>query len=276
VVGRTDLAEVDGVECANPDAAPDARVYTRTFHNPQKKIYTATQYETAMDTHLRGKNVIVLGMNGFSRLTSQQCAASGVLPGEYEIACAIFLKAMVLHMQDAFPLADVRLTHGSSWMGVDRVIQEVAFALNRPQMGFTCLDFLWYAPDNDVPLHVSRQQTQYSEAFAKSSDVLIAANGRAQAYEMDYLGVLKFGKHFMPINILKLISRTGGPPAVNAEGKIEDAVAYFEQRMHSVNVIFGGPGAGRDPWQSAVNAAREIVTDVCRRVLPPEIRLTIK
>lgn len=272
--GKGYIDDVPGVECLNPAAPAAERQYRKAFRHPEKRFYRTDQFDEAVAAHLAGKYALVVAMNGYSRLTNEQCAAWGVKPGAYEKACSVLLTEVFLHIRRRFPDAVVRFAHGSSDMGVDRAISETATRLRCTQLGFTCLDYLWYAPDNEVPLYVADDADAYSDAFVRASDILIAANGRKQAYEMDIAGVFKYSKSFLPVNVLKLISTNGGPPATNAKGGVEDAVAHFQQRIFSVGDRFAGTWV-TDPWADAIGQTRDIITHICRNLLPPDVGLEI-
>jgi hypothetical protein len=267
------VADVEGVQCLNPEAAEAERKYRKVFRS--KQIYFPEELDKALQDHLRGKYVVVLAMNGYSRLSAKQCAEWGVKPGAYEKACSVLLTEIFKQIRGSFPDADVRFTHGASDMGVDSAISKTALELRRPQLGFSCYDYLWYVKDDNLPVYVSPTVDLYSSTFVKECDILIAANGRLQAYRMDIAGVFDYDKFLIPVNVLRLISINGGPPAKNAEGKIEDAVAHFEQRVFTVGqhlTTLSGP----DIWRSTVQECNSIVIRVCRQILDPEVGLEVR
>ncbi|MEY4723769.1 MAG: hypothetical protein RLZZ324_1282 [Candidatus Parcubacteria bacterium] len=272
--GVTHLAGVPGVICRNPQAPEPERLYRKTFINGLKRIYFPDEMESALSTYLRGRNTFVIAMNGYSAISPENCAAWGVKPGAYEKACEVFLIEMCKHFRATFPDADVRFTHGASDMGVDRAISKAATALRRPQLGFSCPDYLFFVPDDEHPVYVAESVEAYSHAFVRNSDILIAANGRLQAYRMDIAAVFEYDKFLLSVNILQLISSNGGPPARNAAGKIEDAVAHFEQRVFTIGQQFIG-SSRRDAWGEALGECRHVLTRIGRQVLPPDIGLEI-
>ena len=273
-VGKASLLECPGVVCVNPKAPPAKRVYRREFRNPKKRIYLAHEYDLAVRTELAGRHRFVIAMNGYSTLTNDQCAAWGVKPGAYEKACGVLLAQIDRHIHRHFPDACTYYVHGASDMGVDKVISETATRLRRQQLGFSCPEYLFYVPDNEVPVYVAETIEKYSDAFVRSSDILIAANGREQSFRMDIASVFTHDKFILPVNVLKLISTTGGPPAKGANGKIEDAVAHFQQRYYDIGVQIYGL-EGRDIWAAAVGRIQNNVSHICRQVLGPEIGLEI-
>jgi hypothetical protein len=265
VKGASYVAALAGVSCINPDAAEEERVYSKTF--TKKPIYMPHEYERATREILKGTDVIVLGMNGYSSLTSQKCREWGVAPGAYEAACAAILESVIIELEKSYPGVDIRLAHGASELGVDGVILKVAAKLNKRQLGHSCPRFMFYVQDDDVPVYVAKTQVDYANAFIDSLAVLVAANGREQAFKHDINAVFDKGKHVIPVNVLRSISTTGGPPALNADGKIEDAVAYFEQRVHLMYHAFSGTG---DPFRDIVNHVIGQVSQISRLLISPE------
>lgn len=237
------LADIPGVVCLNGNEPEDKRVYQKAF--TKKRIYLPEEYDRAVHECLTGTDVLVLGMNGYSMLSDEQCRAWGVKPGAYEAACQAILVSTTQHLLQQFPGIDIRYVHGASDLGVDKVSVSVGRMLNRTQLGHSCPLFMFWVQDDDIPVYVARTQAEYADAFITSLHVLIACNGRVQAFEHDIDAAFKQLKHVIPVNVLKSISSTGGPPAIGPDGKIEDAVAAFEQRVHLVTqrTCVGEPNA---------------------------------
>ncbi|GEM_PF-692648 len=272
------------VTCLNPEALEPERVYQKEFrqrgvvHSGNRGIYLPNEYDLAIQDHLRGRYVLRLAMNGYSSIKPEQCRAWGIAPGAYEVACRHLLKTVWRYLRGQFPDLDIRFLHGSSDMGVDRAIIEAAKELRRPMLGFSCPEYAFYVPDaDDFPMYIAASVAEYSDAFVRSCDVLIAANGRLQAYRMDIHAVFEHDRVFIPINVLRLISTLAYPPPKNANGEIEDAVAHFEQRVyivgqHRLNI----PGdLAHDPWKGALHELGEILVQQCRHLLPPEVGLEV-
>jgi hypothetical protein len=240
------------------------------FSNPDKKIYLPHELDLAIANHLIGENVIIIGMNGYSYLSEEKCRAYGVLPGAYEYACASFLYGIIMNIKNEFPGANIRLVHGSSNVGIDKVIINVAHKLSLGQLGFSCPAYAPYIlKDDGVPVCVLKNEDAYCNAFTESLDILIGANGRKVAFSMDIDAVFKKFKHVIPINIIQAISSTGGPPGLNENGEVEDAVALYFERMHSVYTdMFRVGSVG---WETVVDNAQKIVRDICRVQLHPSI-----
>lgn len=254
------------ITCENPDAPLPERIYHKIFI--KKPIYLAGRYQDAVREVLRnGQDVVVLGMNGYSRLTDEQCRAWGVKPGAYEEACAALLHHITKILLEYFSGIDVRYVHGASNLGVDRAAISVARRLNRLHLGHSCPDFMLHVEDDEVPVYVARNQTDYAEKFIKSLDILISANGRAQTFQQDINAAFMMLKHVIPVNILRSISETGGPPAIGPDGQIEDAVAAFEHRVHMMAVQLGF--SKNDRWQELVNHVQETTVGICRSLVSP-------
>ncbi len=270
---RADLLSESGVICLNPGADAQERMYEKRF--VQKRIYFPGQRKLAIKENLSLPYTLIFGINGYSSLSEEKCRKYGVVPGAYEKACSVAIELMDEHVCARYPDANLCYAHGGSHLCVDRVTIETAERLRRAQLGFSCPEYLWYVHDDKHPIYVSPNKRSYSRAFVRSCDVLIAMNGRKQAYEMDFMGTLEFSKVLIPINILRLISTTGGPPALDENGNIEDAVAHFEQRIFTVGRQLIGGTIARDAWPDAINDLRQIVSHVCRRILPPDVGLEI-
>lgn len=271
------LGKDPDVSCLNPDAPKAKRVYQKVFN--QRKIYLPEEYDLAVSEQLNGRYVLVLAMNGYSSIKPDQCAAWGIREGAYEVACKNLLKAVCRHLQAQFPDIDIRLAHGSSDMGVDRAIIDAANELRRPMLGFSCAEYAFYVKDGtDFPMHIAATVDEYSEGFVRSADVLIAANGRKQAFRMDIRAVFEYDKVLIPVNVIRLISTLGGPPAKSPDGTILDAVAHFEQRMCMIGQRRPtAPGSiAHDPWKSAIHELGEFLVDRCRHVLDPEVGLEVR
>jgi len=265
VQGKPYVASIAGVVCENPSAPPEQQIHTKRF--ARKRIYLHNQYQRAVAEVLTGTDVVVLGMNGYSALNDEQCRAWGVKPGAYEAACEGILNAVCCDLTSNFKGIDLRFADGASNVGVDAVLLKVAKKLNRPHLGHSCPKFMFYVEDDDSPVYVAKTQAGYADAFIDSLQVLIAANGRMQAFEHDIDAVFKKLKHLIPVNVLKSISTTGGPPAIGPTGKIEDAVAAFEQRVHlAAQAIYGG----RDPYKNMLGHVTESTTAIVRNLISPE------
>lgn len=265
VRGKPYVGDLPGVTCENPEAPDAEKIHVKRF--TKKRIYMPGEYAQAVREVLTGKDVVIIGMNGYSSLTDEQCRTWGVQPGAYEAACEGILTTVCEALMATFPGIDLRFADGSSAVGVDKVLIKVARKLNRQHLGHSCPKFMFYVEDDDDPVYVAGDQAAYAGAFIDSLHILIAANGRVQAFEHDIDAVFKKLKHLIPINVLRSISTTGGPPAIGPTGKIEDAVAAFEQRVHMANQMMY---SSRDPYRDMVGHVCESSTSIVRTLVSPE------
>ncbi len=265
VSGKPYLQGMPGVTCENPDASENDRIFVKRF--AKKRIYLPDQYEQAVKENLTGNDVIIIGMNGYSSLTPDQCRAYGVQPGAYEAACEGILMNVCEALEATFQGMHIRFADGASNVGVDKVLIKVARKRNYQHLGHSCPKFMFYVEDDGDPVYVAETQEAYAGAFIDSLNILIAANGRVQAFEHDIDAVFKKLKHLIPINVLRSISTTGGPPALGPNGKIEDAVAAFEQRVHLANQMIY---SSRDPYRSMVSHVCESASAIVRTLISPE------
>ena len=235
----------------------------------QKPIYFPNQYNQAAEKYLMGSDVIVIGMNGYSSLTDETCNAWGVKPGAYEAACEKLLRDVITHLWKTFPGIDLRLVHGASNMGIDGVIIDVANpgGLNITQLGHSCPAFMMYVEDDNVPVYVAKDKQSYADAFINSLDILVAANGRAHAFQHDIDAAFKMLRYVIPVNVLRTISTTGGPPAIDKDGHIEDAVSAFEQRVFMVSSQLGQQP--KLSWKQVNENIRDTMEEIVRSNISP-------
>lgn len=265
--GATHLAKLLDVECENPEKPEPERIYRKTFHH--KPIYMPRHYEAAVTDHLSGNNVVVLGMNGYSSIKPEQCVAWAIAPGAYEMACRGILKAACQQLRELFEGVDIRLAHGASNVGVDSSIIGVARELNLKNLGHSCPRFMFYVEDDDVPVYVARSQADYADAFIRSLKVLIAANGRAQAFHHDISAAFLQQKYVIPINVLQAISPIGGPKAFGDDGRtIQDAVAAFELLVRRANRMIN---QGGDPYVNLVADVCSHLSTIVRSAVSPDM-----
>jgi len=258
---------ITGVVCINPDASEAKRVYRKVFR--RKPVYLAKEYERAVEAHLRGTDVVVIGMNGYSYLPEDTCRKWGVQFGAYEAACKSILFHIAETLQAEYPGIDIRFAHGASAMGVDLAVVSVARRLNRPQLGFNCPSFMFYVEDDDVPVYIADNKNEYADAFVRSLNILIAANGRTHSYQMDIAAVFKHYIYLIPINVMRLIStNSSGPPAI-MDGNVEDAVALFEERVFTIGTRVL-TSRTRDAWRAAIEEVQDVTTMISRQLLSAE------
>ncbi|MBU2214081.1 hypothetical protein KKC44_02260 [Patescibacteria group bacterium] len=261
------LRALEGVEVNNDFEVPDGEVLFQKFF-PKKRIYLQREYEKAVRIHLKGKDQVVVGMNGYSSLSEEQCRDWGVQPGHYEAVCRRIIRELLKCERD-FRGMKIHLAHGASDMGVDKAIIDEARSVNQPMLGFSCPQYMMYVEDDDVPVQVARTVDEYSHNFCNSLDILLTANGRKQTFNMDITAAFTYGKHVIPLNVLEAISDTGGPPAIDRDGKIQDAVALLYKRMHLLGMR-PGFDASPDPVENLINELSATTRSICRLMISPE------
>lgn len=263
---RAKLLETPGVICINPEVPEAERVYQKRFDN--RRIFFPDE-ENLAQTALAGRNVIRIGMTGYSSITDEDCAAWGIKVGAYDVACGAILTKMVMHLRENFPGCRIKVVHGASNMGIDKVIIEVAKRLNLDMVGFNCLEWLFYVKDDDdFPVYVASNKAQYADAFIRNLDILLSAGGRIQALEHDMLAAIKYNKRLIILNLLKTLSANGGPPARDGAGRILDASAAFEQCIFSdSSVSYKRMG---DPFGDLLERVKGTSVQLARHLLSPE------
>ena len=215
--------ERPGTVCANPEAPEAERVYQYWFTNPRKQILLPEE-EGQIERFLRNApDVITIGMTGYSALKDEQCRQWGIKPGAYEAACAGILAHTIRMLQRKFEGARIKVTHGASDLGIDKVVIGVARQLNLDQLGFNCPGWMWYVNDDDIPVYVARDKEAYGDRFVRHTDILLSVGGRDQSLISDITAAIKYGKCLITCPVMQAISSNGGPPSRDGEGKIQDA-----------------------------------------------------
>jgi hypothetical protein len=257
-VGKSHFANLPDVECLNPDANEDVRIYRKNFKI--KRIYLPDELDTAQEA--LGSPDIVIGMTGYSSVKTDEW---GIKPEAYEVACADILGNAILELQKEFPTIRVALVHGAAPMGVDLSVMDVAKGLRLSNLGFNCPLYMFYVDDDEGKVYVAKNKGEYSDAFIQGLNMLISVGGRAQALEHDISAAIRFRKRLVLFNLIEAISTTGGPPAWGPDGKVEDATAAFFHAIKMVSAVNPSPANGyyrgsRDEIaQDLVNYARTII-----------------
>lgn len=264
-----------GASCLNPDAPEEERVYRKVFR--RKQIYLAGDFERALQEHLVGENVFVIGMNGFSDIKEDQARRYGVKLGAYEEACKAILVSTVRRLREEFPGVEVRLVDGASDMdgkGVDYAIAQAARELGVSTLGFTCPRYLIYVLDDERAVHVSDTPDAYGERFIQSLDMLICTGGRGQAFAHDIAAVFRYQRKLDIVDVLNSLSSTGGVPAtvINDRGVpvVDNAAAAFMLHVSSFSrdqAVAATPPGG-DRWHAIFDHTATVATGVCRLKMP--------
>lgn len=238
----------------------------------RKPIFLPNEYSLAVEKYLSsltGSDVVVLGANGYSRISPENEREWGTTLKAYQAACSKLFADNIRNAQKKFAGMDIRIVHGASDLGVDTSLMEVARRLNIIQLGFSCPNFMLHVLDDDVPVHVAENQKAYADNFTSALNILFGFNGRIQAFEMDLAAALFKRKFFIPVNVIKTISTKGGPPAFGPNGEIEDAVMAYELQVRSVNYLTRGRVVV--DWETIYNNTQEVTVDILRNHISPEI-----
>ena len=268
------VLQLEGVTCLNPEGSVEQRIYRKEFR--KKRIYLPHEYVRAIEENMGRKDTFVFSMNGYSRITDKQCRRYGVLPLAYEEACKAVLRNAIQHLREKFSGANLYLIDGASDMGVDSSIHSVAHEFNLPTLGFSCPSYMLYVADDDRPVYVAENSDLYGDYYVKSLDLLITTGGREQALKHDVLAACMYGKRIHFVDVLNMLSDTGGVPAtvVDESGKItvDNAAAAFGRNISFFSregAVASKPSNG-DLWDAVFQDINSVSTDVCRRKMSPQ------
>lgn len=263
-----------GAECINPEAPEDERIYRKIF--TRKPIFLPGEYQQAMSALRTNPADFVLSMNGFSRLTSEWREKYGIKEGAYEQACIAIMKNVIDKLREEFPGARLHLTYGSSDMGVDWAIEEVASdsRYNMNLLGFSCPRYMLYVKDDHIPVYVASNRDDYADDYIRSLDFLVSTGGREQALKHDIMAACLFQKRIHFVDVLNLLSNNNVPAVIteNGETKIENAPAAFGINISSSNVkdviAFTSPNGNR--WNTLFDNVSMNAIEVCRDKMPAD------
>lgn len=263
-----------GVVCINPDADQSERIYKKTF--VKKPIFLPDQWDEAMNKYVRGPNVMVFAMTGYSNLGDDWHTKYRVKKGSYFSSCAELFKHTISSTR-RFQAADARVIHGASHMGIDGIADTVAkkeFGLM--PLGFSCPEFMMYVDDDETPVYVAKDKPEYSDYFVRSLDLLIVTGGREHSLNHDILASCKYDKRIHFVDIPNMLSPVGVPARIvlpNGQVRIENAAAAFGTNISSFRKIDSqvhAPADG-DEWDALFKSMSGVATEVARKVLPAEL-----
>jgi len=233
-----------------------------------KPIFFPSKYKEVKEKFLEGNDVVVIGMNGYSSITTKDCKNWGIKEGAYEAACEAILRNIIKYLWEVFPGVDIRVVHGASDMGVDKAIIRIAKELNIIQLGHSCPEYMMYVADDEIPVYVAGNKEAYANSFVESLDILIAANGRVHAFTHDIDATFKKSKYLLPVNVIRAISANGGAPAFGPNGEIEDAVSAFEQRVYMVSSQLGQKPISM--WNELNINITSVMENIVRNMISPQ------
>jgi hypothetical protein len=262
---RPELLKQKGVQCENPAANPEDRIYAKLFP-PEKRIFLPNEYDLAVQEVLgRGRtpNLFVFGGNGFSELSPERLKAWGLNKGDYEAACTNLFILLLQLSADDFPGINRGVGHGASGIGVDKALIAAANHVGVPQLGHTCPGYLFYVdPDDGIPLVCMENKEEYASAFVRSIDLLVGCNGGEQSLKQDIIWVLRHQRHYLGVDVVGAIS-SGGSLQPVSDGKIYDAVRALQHYVHIVGAKQSIQTSGK--FEEAIEEARLIMRQVARQ-----------
>jgi hypothetical protein len=262
-----------GASCVNPKDPEEQRVYRRIFKH--KPIYLPEEYDLAVSKHISAKYAFTISMNGYSKITNEQCNAYGIKPGAYEEACKAILRQTIYSLRHEFKKTHIKLTYGASDVGVDKAIEQVGREFGMAPLGFSCARYLLYCKDDEIPVWVGANREEYADCYIQSLDLLVTTGGREQALKHDILCACIFQKRIHFVDVLGILSNTGGVPAVTIkDGKpqINNAAAAFGKfiSFYGIEQATSERPIGGDRWNAVFANVKSVATDVCRRIMPSE------
>lgn len=266
--------EQRGVTCINSDAPENERLYQKTF--VKKPIYLPADYENAVKDYVVYPDNFVISMNGYSKISDDQCVRYGIQKGAYEEACRALMSRTIGRLRDKFSGASLRLIHGASDLGVDRAVQFVADEFNIVPLGFSCPRFMLYVNDDLTPVYVAPTKDEYADRYIQTLDLLIATGGREHALQHDVLAACVYNKRIHFIDVLNSLSSTGGVPATicGADGrlKVDNAAAAMGRNIsfftrHDGITLAKSNG---DLWDAIFDNVEAAAIEACRQKMSPE------
>lgn len=276
VVNEPWSLDFSGVTCLNPEDPEHKRKYQKVF--AKKPIYFRHEYDRLLAERFSQKDNFVVSMSGYSKITEEQRQRYGVQEKEYEVACCASLRNILRHLRSKFTGAHLQLTYGASDVGVDWSIEEVAREFNIVPVGFSCPRFMLYVKDDGIPVFVANNSEEYGDYFIRTLDLLIVTGGRAHALQHDVLASCIYNKRLHFVDVLNILSRTGGVAATvqKPDGRIEVEnaaaamgrnISFFglEEAITTLRTV----GVG-DKWDAVFANINTVATDVCRRKMSPE------
>ncbi len=189
-----------------------------------------------------GKNVIVIGVTGRSKLDPEELERWGLQVGEYEIALRnLFASALLdLRVVDRrirpFPV-DLRFVHGGAGQGVDKAAIDVCRHYKVPMTGITPATYALYVEDvsEGFPVIATAELDAYIDGFVSCVDVLVATGGREEVLRQYTQAALTRLKTVVPCPVLKAIARyNGGPGGLTPGGGVDDATVAMQQLIRTM------------------------------------------
>ncbi|HEY9777496.1 MAG TPA: hypothetical protein V6C81_27280 [Planktothrix sp.] len=210
------------VLCLNPEKAVEEQIIEFRFR--KNMIYTQEQRQEAVRAKFAERNCMVVGPTGYS---DAKAALHHLQNLDYEYAVKGIFSQMVRSLKARIRGLQFGLTNGSSDLGVDMAINLLAEEESIPLLGFSCPEFMLYVKDTGMSIVVCKNQTEYSKNFVETPDVLIALNGRRQAFDMDILGMIGHYKPVIMLDLMRALAGVSKGASLGPNGSVEDAVGLF-------------------------------------------------
>lgn len=257
--GKEYLLDIEGVE-------REGDLIVKRF--PRSRFLADPKDITDREATFRESVDFVSGMSGYSSLNAGRCAELGIREGEYEDAVMGIMVSAINRVRAQLPKARYGLVYGSSAMGVDLAIEEVAKEHNIPLLGYTCLAYLWYVSTTlDGPyICIKPTKEEYCEAYVTMSNLLMACNGGQVSYMMDTIAALK---HFIPVIPIDVIGMLGASiPAFKPDRTVNDAVGVLKHGLRLLDFKEVVHSRAEDTFRGVADIFASAVTARAREVVP--------
>lgn len=173
-----------------------------------------------------------IGTSGYSNMDEKRCRELDLRLGQYEHAVVGLVNHSIAEVRHTLPAARPGIVHGSSGMGVDLALMRVANENNIPNIGTTCLEYLWYVDNasQGPKVLIARSKEDYNRLYVSQLDILLAANGAETSFKMDVHAATEALIPVIPIDIIGMLGSK--VPAfktdpATGERRVNDAVGVL-------------------------------------------------
>ena len=176
-------------------------------HFPRSRFHATKKDITARLRTFHESCDFVSGMSGLSVLDAARCAELDIRLGDYEAGVVGLMTSAVNRVRSQLPKVRYGLVYGSSAMGVDLSIEQVAKEQNIPLVGFTCLEYLWYVSNKVKGPHICVLPTKdaYCKHYVHNCDLLMASNGGQVSYKKDIIAATEALIPVLPIDVIGML-----------------------------------------------------------------------
>lgn len=238
---------------------------------PAERFFWSTEDVAQITATFRRSCDFISGMSGYSALSLTRCNELGIRPGSYEEAVyGIFMSGVTRFRDELGEGLVYGIVHGSSDTGVDLAVQRAATEQKVPQLGFTCLEYLWYVDNaaDGCNICILRTKEEYGLAYVHACDVLMAANGGPVSYDMDIAAATRAHIPVIPVDVLGMLG-TSVPPFKVVDGRkvVNDAAAaiIFAVRLIDMHTTLSNAS---DRYRAVSASFAEAVVARAREVVP--------